>query len=224
MAEISPSILSADFNSIFQIINDLEGKVESVHLDIMDDKFVPNYTLDRFNPEFVSQLKGRNIVKNVHLMVEDHLKWGKEFAEAGSDEIAFHYETGKIEEGIAQIKKYGIRAGMSIKPATQPQALEKYFPDLDFILVMSVEPGFSGQAFMPNALPKIKWLKENYAVPYGGKIWVDGGVKKGIATECVKAGVDSMVISSAIFNDKAPFLDNLAELKKEIDGVRLKGD
>ncbi len=192
--------------------------MESIHLDIMDDKFVPNRTLERFSPAFVAKIRetGVSMVKNVHLMVEDHLKWGKEYAEAGSEEIAFHFEAGKVREGIAQLKDYGIRKGLSVKPATPPQAIEKHFAELDFVLVMSVEPGFSGRAFLPSALEKIRWLKENYSRPYDGKIWVDGGVKKGIAGECVKAGADSLVVSSAIFNGKAPFLENLAELKREI--------
>ncbi|MFH1056581.1 MAG: ribulose-phosphate 3-epimerase [Candidatus Micrarchaeota archaeon] len=216
MAVISPSVLSADYSKIFETISSLEGKTESIHIDVMDDKFVPNYTLDRFNPEFVEKLKGRNIIKNVHLMVEDHLKWSKEFCEAGSDEVSFHFETGRTKEGIELIKSYDVKAGLALKLATQPQQLEEFFPRLDFIVVMSIEPGFAGQSFKPEAVQRIKWLHENYAKPYGGKIWVDGGVKMGIAKECAQAGADVLVSANAIFKGpREGFLDNLKDLQQD---------
>jgi ribulose-phosphate 3-epimerase len=218
MAEISPSIMSADYSKVFETIRDFEGKTESIHIDVMDDKFVPNYTLDKFNPEFVEKLKGRDIVKNVHLMVEDHLKWSKEFCEAGSNEVAFHFETGKTKEGLELIRDYGVKAGVAIKLVTQPQALEGFFGVLDFVVVMSIEPGFAGQSFNPEALPRLEWLHENYAKPYGGKVWVDGGVKMGVAKQCAQAGADVLVSANAIFKGPRPnFLDNLKELQKDVE-------
>ncbi|HLC38085.1 MAG TPA: ribulose-phosphate 3-epimerase, partial [Candidatus Norongarragalinales archaeon] len=208
MAEISPSIMSADYSKIFETIRDFEGKADSVHIDVMDNEFVPNYTLDRFNPEFVEKLKGREITKNVHLMVQEHLKWAKAYCEAGSDEIAFHFETGKTKEGLELVKDYGIKAGLAIKLATPPQALEEFFPLMDFVMIMSIEPGFAGQTFKPEALPRIKWFKENFGETYGGKVWVDGGVKMGVAKQCAQAGADILVSANAIFKGPQPdFLD-----------------
>jgi len=216
LAEISPSILSADYLKIFEIIRGLEGKANSIHIDVMDNIFVPNDTFDRFNPEFISKLRESKITKNVHLMVQDHLKWCEEFAKAGADEIAFHFETGKTAEGIKLLKDHGVHAGVAIKPATPPEAIENFLDELDFVVVMSVEPGFAGQSFMPGALPKLRWLKHNFAEPFGGKVWIDGGVRKDNARQCAEAGADVLVAASAIFNSNADFLGNLKELQAEI--------
>ena len=218
MPEIAPSILSAEYRKIFEVLRELEMKADLIHIDVMDDQFVPNNTLDRFNPEFVAKLKNFYFTKNVHLMVKEHLKWCEAFAKAGADQIAFHFETGRTREGIELLKDNKVKAGVSIKPATQPEALTPFLGDLDFVLVMSVEPGFAGQEFLPSALPKIKWLKENFAEPYGGKVWVDGGIKKGIARQCAEAGADVLIAASAVFNSKQPdFLKNLKELQDEVE-------
>ena len=217
MHEISPSILSANYSQIFQIIEDLQGKANRIHIDVMDNVFVPNDTFDRFNPEFVSKLSEFKIIKNVHLMVQDHLKWCEAFAKAGSDEIAFHFETGKTAEGIKLLKDHGVKAGLAIKPATPPEAIENFLEDLDFVVVMSVEPGFAGQSFTPSALPKLRWLDHNFEEPFGGKVWIDGGVRKENARECVEAGADVLVAASAIFNSNGDFLANLKELEKSLN-------
>jgi len=215
MPSISPSILSVEPAKIAGVVKKLEGKTESVHIDVMDDKFVPNNTLDRMNPQLVAGLDGVKIVKNVHLMVEDHLHWSEAFCKAGADEVAFHYEAGKVEEGIALIKKHGVKVGIAIKPKTQPQEIASFFPKLDFVLVMSVEPGFGGQAFMPASLDKIKWLEENYSKEYGGKIWVDGGVNDDTSVQCARAGADVLVIGNALFKH-ADFLSKLGEFQGKI--------
>ncbi|MEM4255115.1 MAG: ribulose-phosphate 3-epimerase [Candidatus Norongarragalinales archaeon] len=216
MAEISPSILAADYSKIFEIVQKLEGRAKSIHVDVMDNKFVPNYTLDRFNPEFMRKLDGISVTKNVHLMVEDNLHWTKEFCKAGSDEIAFHVEAGKTVECIELVRDYGIKAGLAIKPKTQPKEIEHFLPRLDFVLVMSVEPGFAGQKFMPNALSKLKWLREHYVEAHGGKVWVDGGVTAENARQCAEAGASVLVAAKAVFSVGGDFLENLSGLQRKI--------
>ena len=217
MPSISPSILSVEPAKIAGVVKKLEGKSESVHIDVMDGKFVPNNTLDRMNPQLVRGISGVKIVKNVHLMVEDHLHWSEKFCEAGADEVAFHYETGKVDEGITLIKGHGVKVGIAIKPKTQPREIASFFPKLDFVLVMSVEPGFGGQAFMPESLSKISWLRENYSREYGGKIWVDGGVNDETGVECARAGADFLVAGNALFKH-ADFLAKLSEMQGKIGG------
>ncbi len=214
MPNISPSILSLEPAKIVDVVKKLEGKAESVHIDVMDDKFVPNYTLDRMNPELVEKINDVKIIKNVHLMVEHHLQWSEKFCKAGADEVAFHYEAGKVEEGIELIENYGVKVGLSIKPNTSPQEISEFLPELDFVLVMSVEPGFGGQSFMPNSLDKIRWLKENYSKNHGGKIWVDGGINKETAPLCTQAGADILVVGNALFKD-GNFLETLLEFQNQ---------
>jgi len=216
MAEISPSIISADYQRIFEIVKKLEGKAKSIHVDVMDSKFVPNFTLDHFNPDFMRKLDGTSVIKNVHLMVENNLHWCKQFCEAGSDEVSFHIEAGEASECIELIRDYGIKAGLAIKPATPPEKIEHFFSRVDFVIVMSVEPGFAGQSFMANALPKLEWLHEHYAKPFGGKVWVDGGVTIENAKQCAQSGADVLVAAKAVFGSSGNFLENLSELQGEV--------
>lgn len=221
MPFISPSILSADYSNIKNILRELQGNVESIHIDVMDGKFVPNRTLEQFHPEFVQEISGFELVKNVHLMVEDHLKWAEAFAVAGAQEVSFHFETGKTAEGLELLKEHSVNAGVAIKPGTPAEALEEFLPDMDFVMVMSVEPGYAGQAFLPSAIPKLEWLKEHFAEEYGGIIWVDGGVKKENAKLCAEAGAEMLVAASAIFNKSGPFLQNLRELQDIVAEVEV---
>lgn len=214
MPNISPSILSVEPSKIVDVVRKLEGKAESVHIDVMDNKFVPNFTLDRMNPELVDKISEVEIIKNVHLMVEDHLHWSEKFCKVDADEVAFHYEAGKVDEGIELIENYGAKVGLSIKPDTRPQELSEFLSKLDFVLVMSVEPGFGGQKFMTDSLDKIRWLKENYSKKYGGKIWVDGGVNEETAPLCTQAGADVLVVGNALFKNPN-YLEKLKEFQNQ---------
>lgn len=194
---LSPSILAADFSKIRQEIKELdEYNVEWVHLDVMDGKFVPATT---FTHELVAEL--RPITKmffDVHLMVVNPRDMIKDYVEAGADLITFHYEAVEDSmELINYIKSFNIKAGISIKPNTEVEDIVELLPHLDLVLVMSVEPGKGGQAFMPNALEKIKKLSK-----YDLLIEVDGGVNETTGKQCIDAGANVLVAGSYVFKDK----------------------
>jgi ribulose-phosphate 3-epimerase len=194
---LSPSILAADFSRIEQEINELDSyNVKWVHLDVMDGVFVPATT---FGPELVARL--RPITKmffDVHLMIVDPKSHVKSYVDAGADLITFHYEA--VEDNmdmINYIKSFGVKVGISIKPATPVKDIEALLPYLDLVLVMSVEPGKGGQSFIPNALNKIEELNKHDLL-----IEVDGGVNETTGKQCIDAGADVLVAGSFVFKDK----------------------
>ncbi|MCR5706190.1 MAG: ribulose-phosphate 3-epimerase [Acholeplasmatales bacterium] len=210
--EVSPSILTCDFSNLKNDLEDIKNLVKYIHIDVMDGDFVPNLT---FGPKFVKDFRGycpQNIF-DVHLMISNPLKYIKNFAEAGSDIITFHVESkSPVQETIKEIKSYGKLAGLSIKPKTEVSAIKDYLADLDLVLVMSVEPGFGGQKFMPNAVDKIKELydlrKKN---GYNYLIEVDGGVNDETVKLCKDAGIDIVVAGSYVMNaeNRKERIDNL---------------
>ena len=157
--QISPSILSADFSQLGNEIRRLQkAKADLIHVDVMDGHFVPNITI---GPEIIKKL--RPVTKktfDVHLMIDPVDKFVEDFANAGADIITFHPEaTPNTEETIKLIKKFNKKVGISLKPKSDISLIEKYLEKIDLILIMSVEPGFAGQKFMPGVLPKLKKLK-----------------------------------------------------------------
>ena len=195
---VAPSILSANFNTLQEDIECLEKEgVKFIHLDIMDGKFVPNFT---FGPVVLKNLK-HNMIKDVHLMVFDPVLYAKYFLQINPDYITFHYEAvDNVLDTIKQIKSLGVKVGISIKPNTDVSVLDEYLELVDLILVMSVEPGFGGQKFIENALPKLKYLsdkkKENN---YSYLIEVDGGVNEETAKLCAENGCEVVVAGTYIF-------------------------
>ena len=195
---VAPSILSANFNTLQEDIECLEKEgVKLIHLDIMDGKFVPNFT---FGPVVLKNLK-HNMIKDVHLMVFDPVLYAKYFLQINPDYITFHYEAvDNVLDTIKQIKSLGVKVGISIKPNTDVSVLDEYLELVDLILVMSVEPGFGGQKFIENALPKLKYLsdkkKENN---YSYLIEVDGGVNEETAKLCAENGCEVVVAGTYIF-------------------------
>lgn len=195
MARISASILSADFLNLGKQVSELESAVDSLHIDVMDGHFVPNISIGI--PIVQALRKATKLPLETHLMITNPESYIKPFAEAGSDAIILHAETApEPEKLIKEIKSLGKKAGISINPATGVLAIEKLIPQLDIVLVMSVNPGFSGQTFICEVLQKIREIRKRSKKI---DIQVDGGVNSENAREIIKAGASTLVASSAIF-------------------------
>ena len=206
MAMVSPSILSADFAHLGSDCRAvLDAGAQMLHYDVMDGHFVPNISFGM--PVLKSLHKALpDAFYDVHLMVDDPLTYAEPFAKAGASLITFHLECGcDTAATLARIKALGCKTGLSVKPHTSVQALFPYLDQLDLALVMSVEPGFGGQKFMPMALDKIRALREE--IDRRGLsclVEVDGGVDAVTGPACVEAGADVLVAGSAVFGAADP--------------------
>lgn len=196
MIKVSPSLLSADFSILKEELKTVsESGAEFIHLDVMDGHFVPNMSFAM--PVIKSLRKVSDLFFDTHLMITDPLRYIKDFSDAGSDMITFHIECDSdIDETIAAIKKENKKCGISIKPKTPVKALIPYLDKIDSVLVMSVEPGFGGQKFMPEVLPKIEEIR---ALKPDIMISVDGGIDDKTAPLVKKAGADTLVAGSYYF-------------------------
>lgn len=200
---ISPSILSADFANLERDIKKVEiSGADWLHIDVMDGHFVPNITIGI--PVVKSIKKISNIPLDVHLMIENPEKYAESFIQAGADILTFHYEAMKSEDDILQlinlIKSMNCKAGMSIKPKTPAEEIIKYLEYLDLLLVMTVEPGFGGQKFMPDCAEKISLIKkhaDNKLI-----IQVDGGINDKTAKICKDYGAESLVAGNYIYKSE----------------------
>lgn len=200
MIKIAPSILSADFMRLGEEIKAVEASgADMIHLDVMDGHFVPNITIGPAVVEGVRKMT--SLPLGVHLMIEEPDRYIMDFATAGADIITVHEEaTVHLHRTVHLIKENGVKAGVSLNPATPLTHLDCILPDLDMVLLMSVNPGFGGQKFIPFVLDKIRALRalleaRGLSVP----IEVDGGVKPGNAVEVADAGAEILVMGSAFF-------------------------
>ena len=217
MIKFSPSILTADFVHLGDAISELdEAKTDMFHLDVMDGIFVPNISIGI--PVVASIRKATDTVLDVHLMIDRPHRYIEQFAKAGADIIVFHSEAGSdIKETIDLIHSYGKKACLTIKPKTPAQEVFEYLPDLDMVLVMSVEPGFGGQKFMSEVLPKVSAIREKCnELGIDMDIEMDGGVNLETAPLCVKAGANVLVTGNVLFSadDKKKRLAELREAVK----------
>jgi len=203
MTKIAPSILSADFMRLGDEIRAAEkAGAHMLHIDIMDGHFVPNITIGYSIVESIRKIT--NLPLDVHLMIDDPDKYVRNFSKAGADFLTVHSEASvHLHRSIQIIREHGSRPGVSINPATPVSVLENIIGDVDLVLLMSVNPGFGGQKFIPMTIEKIKKLKtmlRNSAV--SPLIEIDGGVKQDNAREIADAGADILVMGSAFFEAK----------------------
>jgi ribulose-phosphate 3-epimerase len=210
---IAPSLLSADFSRLAEEVRDVEkAGCDALHIDVMDGHFVPNLTI---GPLVVSAVrKVTKLPLDVHLMIDRPSRYIAEFRKAGADWITVHVEAEKDVHGVLQmIKSSGAKAGISLRPKTAVETLFPYLPELDLVLVMSVEPGFGGQSFMPDMMGKVKTLRSKFQ----GLISVDGGIGAGNASQALEAGADILVAGSAVFGkaDRAKAILEFREIFKK---------
>lgn len=201
MIKIAPSILSADFAKLGEEIKDVErGGADYIHVDVMDGHFVPNITIGPLIVEAIRPVT--KLPLDVHLMIENPDDYIGEFARAGADYITVHVEACKhLHRTIGLIKSLGVKAGVVLNPATPVNTIQHVIKHVDMVLLMSVNPGFGGQSFIPEVLPKIREVKAmadefNPAL----EIEIDGGVNEETAKLCIEAGANVLVAGSAIYN------------------------
>ena len=217
--KLSPSILSADFSRLGDAVREaVDAGAEYIHVDVMDGHFVPNITI---GPLIVKTLRPiadeTGAIIDVHLMIEKPELMIPSFVKAGADSITVHVETcPHLHRTVQQIRELGAKPSVTLNPATPLSAIEEILPYIDMVLIMSVNPGFGGQSYIPTSTVKIARLRAMLDA-IGREdvdIEVDGGVKTHNAAEIIEAGANILVAGSAIFNDKKSIAENIADLRE----------
>lgn len=211
--QISPSILSADFADLNRELNRIDG-ADWAHVDVMDGHFVPNLTLGL--PVVERLVAVSPVPIDCHLMIENPDRWAPGYAEAGAASVTFHVEAASAPVRLArELRRLGARAGMGIRPATPVEPYLDLLPELDMLLVMTVEPGFGGQPFLEACLPKVRRAREAISAS-GLDVWlqVDGGVGEDTIAQCAEAGANVFVAGSAVYGpgDAAARIASLRDL------------
>lgn len=214
MTKLSPSILSADFSRLGeQIVEAERAGADYIHVDVMDGHFVPNITVGPLVVQAARRVT--SLALDVHLMIERPENYIDEFRAAGADIITVHFEASKhVHRLIQQIKQCGARAGVSLNPATPLSSLEEIISDVDLVLLMSVNPGFGGQSFIPRSLEKVARLRRMLDVQAAPpELEVDGGVNASNIRQLVERGADVLVAGSAVFNTQNSVANNIRRLR-----------
>ncbi|ACV11018.1 ribulose-phosphate 3-epimerase [Halorhabdus utahensis DSM 12940] len=214
MARIAPSILAADFADLYGDVRQVES-AEILHLDVMDGHFVPNIS---FGPPVISSLRERtDLYFDTHLMIEHPSEYVEAFQNAGADRLTVHVESEDDPGAVIEsIHDHGMDAGIALNPDTDVGRVEPYLDDVEVVLVMSVQPGFGGQSFMPKTLDRIERLDAMGAA----EIEVDGGVNSETGPKCVEAGAETLVIGSSLFG-QSDVARALADLRESV-GIEAK--
>lgn len=215
--KIAASILAADFARLGEQVREAEaGGADYIHVDIMDGHFVPNIS---FGPLIVRAIRPiTNLPLDVHLMIEKPERYTPDFAKAGADLITVHQETcPHLHRTIEEIKAMGVKAGVTLNPATPLPTLTEILPYVDQVLIMSVNPGFGGQSYIPTSSAKLAQIRSMLNdIGSGADVEVDGGVNPETVREVVDAGANVLVTGSAVFNTKASVAENIQQLRQLI--------
>jgi ribulose-phosphate 3-epimerase len=214
--KIAPSILSADFTRLGEHIREAEqGGADWIHVDVMDGHFVPNITIGPLIAAAANRSTGLPI--DVHLMIENPERYLADFAKAGADYLTVHVETSPhLHRTVQQIRELGVKPGVTLNPATPADALADILPYVDLVLVMSVNPGFGGQSYIPTSTAKIARIRRMLDERRLGhvELQVDGGVAPDTIADVVRAGASCVVAGSAVYNAKAPVAENIRLLRE----------
>jgi len=222
MIRICPSVLNADQESLDREIAKVAKVADFIHLDIMDNRFVPNFTYDEVRTREI--VRSASLPIDLHLMVEDADHWGPRYARMRDDgvfSVSVHYEAvTDLPRTIRGIKDQGVRAGVALKPATEPEVIEDLIDEIDMVLVMTVEPGFGGQSFMNHVMPKVRRVREMIEANGRSTTWlqVDGGIALTTIEEAARAGADTFVAGSAVYRSDDP-AGMVRELRAHVESI-----